>query len=942
MAETSRKHPPFRAFILSMGALIIPVAGALWLPRMLEDYQALLWLTALVPVFLLAYYRGWQGAATAAAGGMALISLTYAVTESAGRPVPELLPAVVFFFIAIALAAGGLAERVRRESGTGTLVGDGYTDPESGLPNRSHAELHLDIEFSTAQRGRPLAVIIFDLDNFKGYNARHGAIAGDEILRILGEVMKRTTRRMNLAARYGDDEFVAVLGGCDDDGAMVFVGRFQEALRSLAAGRPLPSISGGVASYNPSMSTYGDLLAAAEQALKQAKKEGRGRIRVHGRSIAMALTHHGEATDEAPAEGAPQPVMPQGRGQGRKALIVAEDAPVRALLARFMADHGFTVAQVSNIVDGVQCLTIEYDLLFSDISLTEGFGSELVRAAKLRWPSIQVLGILHEHEGDLLIDTLNAGVDRYLVTPLDLPKVRQHITDLLARRDRLATSVLESRQLTLEFKARSDDAVDALRHTEEELRDLVSTLHEVVFRADVEGTFTSLSAPWTSAAGHAVEDTVGRPMTEFIHDEDRAEFAASLRALVAGELMEKRQELRLVTKNGAARWFDVRMRRVFDADSRLIGVAGTLDDVTARKSAEAALRRSEETSRALLAALPDDVYYVSREGVILAYEGERTDAARLNFAGGSLEQAFPSAVAAALRERLEKVLNSGAVDIYEYRTMTDNSLNEFEVRLAPAGPGEAVAIVRNVTDSKLLEEQLRQSQKLEAIGRLAGGLAHDFNNLLTVVQGNAQLLGEEPLPDSAREYVSQIDDASTRGAALVKQLLAFGRRQVMQPTILNLNTVIGGTRIMLERLLGENVMLDVDLDPAAGLVRADPGQIEQILVNLGVNARDAMKSGGHLRITTRNAVMATPLEGAGDGDDRFVVLTVSDDGAGMDAETRSRVFEPFFTTKGFAQASGLGLATVYGIVRQSGGNITVSSEPGRGTTFEIAFPRVDV
>ena len=947
MLGSSTKHPPITALLISLAALAIPVAGAIWIPEVLEDYEALLWLIAVVPAFLFAYYRGWRGAATWLASGMAVLSITYAVTQATGKAVPDLLLPVVAFLILFSLAAGALAERLHREAGTQLATTSSFTDPVTGLPNRTHAELHLEIEFSAAQRGRPLAVILLDLDNFKGFNTRHGTIAGDEIMRILGEVLKRTTRRMNLTARFGDDEFICVLGGCDDDGAMVFVNRFQDALRAVAGQRPLPTISGGVASFGPSMRSHQALLEAAESALKQAKREGRGRIRIHGRAINLPLEIGereeliGPPKPEPAADLAPKSLMPQGRGRGRKALIVAEDQALRVLLARFLTDHGFTVAQVSNVVDGVQCLTIEYDLLFTDISLTEGFGAELVRAAKLRWPSIQVLGIVQRHEGDLLIETLNAGIDRYLVTPLDLPKVRQHITDLLARRDRLVTSLLESRQITAEFQARTNDAVQALKQSKEEYQSVVSSLHEVIFRTDVKGAFTFLNSAWSEATGHTIGDTIGKPAVDYLHEEDRAEFTSAFNALTAGDRADARGELRILTNNGDVRWFELRMRNLYEADSTLAGVTGTLDDVTARKNAEEALRRSESASRGLLAALPDEVMRVSKEGVILAYEGHRQeDERRRHLIGGSIEQIFPPAVAATVRERMDSVLRNASVDIYEYRLLDTEELQEFEVRLAPSDANEVVIIVRNVTDKKLLEEQLRQSQKLEAIGRLAGGLAHDFNNLLTVMQGNAELLRDEQMAEGARDYINQIGEAADRGASLVRQLLAFGRRQVLQPTILNLNTVVESTRGMLSRLIGENIMLEVDLDPALGLVKADPGQIEQVLVNLAVNAREAMKTGGHLRIMTRNAVLAATGSENGGGE-RVVLLTISDDGAGMDAATRERVFEPFFTTKSYAQAPGLGLASVYGIVRQSGGSILVSSEPGQGTTFEISIPRVD-
>ena len=831
--------------------------------------------------------------------------------------------------------------RLRRAAAKDANPDAGFTDPATGLPNRAHADLHLGIEFSAAQRGRPVCVVLFDLDNFKGFNARHGEIAGDDVLRTLGDVLRKTTRRMNMTARFGEDEFICVLGGSDDDGGIAFVHRFQQTLQEVGSHRPLPPISGGIASYLPSMGTHGDLIAAAEAALRQAKKDGRGRIRVHGRKVNVPLTVGNNSSESDPAE-TPQSVMPQGRGRGRKALIVAEQAPVRALLARYLNDHGFTVAQVSNVVDGVQCLTIEYDLLFTDISLHEAIGVELVRAAKLRWPSIQVVGLVHQTEGALVVDALNAGVDRYLVTPFELPKVRTHITELLARRDRLVTSVLETRQLTMEYQARANDVVEALRQSEEAYRTVVRNVHEVIFRTDIDGNFTSLNDAWTQVTGFSVDSSVGRSAGEFVLEQDRGEFTSLLRALAAGERTDGRGEVRFVASDATLRWFELRASRLFDTDSHVLGVAGTLEDVTARRRAEDALRVSEAASRGLLAALPDEVIRFSRGGIVLDYEG--SDALRTQkqrHVGASIENIFPESVAVSLRDLMQRAVATAEVQVHEYRIIENEELREFEVRIAASGDDGAVAIVRNITDRKSLEEQLRQSQKLEAIGRLAGGLAHDFNNLLTVVQGNAHLLSEEvDASPAARTYAEQIVTAAERGAALVRQLLAFGRRQVMTPSVVDLNTIVEGTRSMLARLIGENILLEVDLERELGLVKADAGQIEQVLVNLAVNAREVLGDGGILRISTRNGALAPYGAEEGRADDT-VLLTVSDNGPGMDAQTRELIFEPFFTTRGMGRASGLGLATVYGIVRQSGGTITVSSEPGRGTTFEIAFPRVN-
>jgi PAS domain S-box-containing protein len=242
------------------------------------------------------------------------------------------------------------------------------------------------------------------------------------------------------------------------------------------------------------------------------------------------------------------------------------------------------------------------------------------------------------------------------------------------------------------------------------------------------------------------------------------------------------------------------------------------------------------------------------------------------------------------------------------------------------------------------ESELRQFQKFDAMGRLAGGVAHDFNNLLTVVMGRSQLvLSQLATADPLRPHLEMIEETAQRAAALTRQLLAFGRKQALEPRVLDLNAVVAGVVGMLERLIGEHLDLVTALDPALGAIRADQGQLEQVIVNLAVNARDAMPTAGRLTISTHNedldAARVSAHPGAAPGP--YVVLTVRDTGAGMDAETRLRVFEPFFTTKEPGKGTGLGLATVYGIVKQHGGIITVDSEPGHGSTFIVYLPRVE-
>ncbi len=255
-----------------------------------------------------------------------------------------------------------------------------------------------------------------------------------------------------------------------------------------------------------------------------------------------------------------------------------------------------------------------------------------------------------------------------------------------------------------------------------------------------------------------------------------------------------------------------------------------------------------------------------------------------------------------------------------------------------------LGVMKDITERKQLEDQLRQSQKIEAIGRLAGGVAHDFNNLLMVVVGRADLLLDQLAADHPlRRHVALIQKTADRGAALVQQLLAFSRKQVLQPTVLDLNALVANMEKLLRRLIGEHIELVTALAPGGVHVKADRTQLEQAILNLVVNARDAMPRGGRLVLETAQAELdATYVRrhrGARPG--RHVMLSVSDTGVGMDAETQSRLFEPFFTTKPPGEGTGLGLATVYGIVKQSGGNIWVYSEPGQGSTFKIYLPEAE-
>jgi PAS domain S-box-containing protein len=282
-----------------------------------------------------------------------------------------------------------------------------------------------------------------------------------------------------------------------------------------------------------------------------------------------------------------------------------------------------------------------------------------------------------------------------------------------------------------------------------------------------------------------------------------------------------------------------------------------------------------------------------------------------------------------------------------YATVVDRGT---VIRDIEGKPVRMIGSMRDITELRTGEEKLRQmedqlhlSQKLESVGRLAGGIAHDFNNMLTAINGYSELtLMGLKADDPLRQNIEEIKKAGERSAELTYQLLAFSRRQILQPKIVSLNQTITGTGRMLERLIGEDIQLITVFNPKVGQVKVDPGQLSQIIINLALNARDAMPQGGKLTIETNNATLDNEyaLRHVSTVPGEYVMLSISDTGTGIDAETKRHIFEPFFTTKEVGKGTGLGLATVYGIVKQSGGNIWVYSEPGVGTTFKIYLPRV--
>jgi two-component system cell cycle sensor histidine kinase/response regulator CckA len=501
-------------------------------------------------------------------------------------------------------------------------------------------------------------------------------------------------------------------------------------------------------------------------------------------------------------------------------------------------------------------------------------------------------------------------------------------------------------------------AATALRQAQERLHHVVSHSPAVLYSLRPEGD--RFVATWISEnverlLGYTAEDVLPADWwPSRLHPEDRDRAVAEMAGILASGYVE--HEYRVRGKDGEYRWLRAEVRLLRDASGHPVEAVGSWSDVSARKDAELKLQQSEEQYRLLFDSNPHPMW---------AYDEETLRCLAVNDAAlrhyGYTRDEFLAMTALDIRppEDVADFRNEYAAHRAEHDRAPFHSAHPFrhrkkdgtvvEVDVAANsivfdGRAAWLLLATDVTEKRNLEKQLARAQKMEAVGQLAGGVAHDFNNLLGVITGYSELLMREVPPESReRKRGEEIKRAADRAAALTRQLLAFSRRQVLQPKVLDLNDVVAEVEKMMRRLITENIQIVTVAAPKLGKVRADAGQIEQVLVNLAINARDAMPSGGRLTIETANVeldetyVRANPEAHAGS----YVMLAVADTGHGMDAKTISRIFEPFFTTKEDGKGTGLGLASVYGIVRQSGGTVTVYSEPGRGTTFKVYLPRVE-
>jgi PAS domain S-box-containing protein len=581
-------------------------------------------------------------------------------------------------------------------------------------------------------------------------------------------------------------------------------------------------------------------------------------------------------------------------------------------------------------------------IVLSDYNLPQFSGPEALRLLKLTGmpaPFILITGSLTE---EVAVECMKKGAHDYI------------LKTSLTRLPSAVLNALENAK-TIEQKVQAEAA---LYKSEEQYRLIAENTSDLICMVDIHGNYTYVSPSYREVLGYTPESLLGESCFSLIHPDDRM-MAEQRTVQSVADKRPGRLELRVKHQDGKWKIFEILGNWIYDSLGRPQRCILVSRDITKRKEAEDTLRESEEKTRLILENALDAVVTINADGLITGWNPQ----AEVTF-GWSIEEAIgkslvqlivPPKYREAHRTGLENYLLTGQGPVVNKRieiTALRRDGSEFPVELSvsPMQAGDTFifsAFIRDISDRKvaeeklrLSEEQLRMSQKLEAVGQLAGGVAHDFNNLLTVISGYSDLvLTRLDERDTNRSKVEEIKRAAERASSLTRQLLAFSRKQVLQPKLFSLNGLVEDMGKMLRRLIGENIELTTVFREEL-LINADPGQMEQVLMNLVVNARDAMPNGGHITIETTqieiNETYASTHLTVQPG--RYAMLAVSDTGNGMDVETQKHMFEPFFTTKEQGKGTGLGLSTVYGIVKQSGGNIWVYSEPAQGTVFKIYLP----
>jgi PAS domain S-box-containing protein len=575
------------------------------------------------------------------------------------------------------------------------------------------------------------------------------------------------------------------------------------------------------------------------------------------------------------------------------------------------------------------------DVILSDYTLPRFDGMTALSLARERAPSIPFLIVTGSVNEETAVGCMKAGATDYL------------LKSNLARIGPAIEAALERERAQAE-KVRAESALAA---SERRFRSLVQNSSDLVTIVAPDGTILYASDSAERIVGYTPPAMVGTSLLEYLDQGDISRVQGLLlqngngRHSVAGPV-----EFILRRADGSPVWLEAVGTNLLN-DATIRGIVLNARDVSERKRADRALRESEERYRDLFDNASDLVCMAAPDGALLyvnqAWQGGtgygEDEIGKMKL----LDIVHPDS-----RERysqvLEQVLKGERLDhvelIFVPKAGTPITVEgNLSCTFKDGQPSVIRGIYRDITERKRVEEHLRRAERMQAAGKLAGGVAHEVNNMMTGVIGFSEFLLRSLEPDDSRRAdVEEVIKAGTRAADVTRQLLAFTRQQFLRPQVVQINTVITEMEKMLRRSLGEDKLLELRLAPDAGPIRADRGQLEQVMINLILNARDAMTGNGRVAIETSNAIWDAGYAQRHDGVEiplgRYVMLAVSDTGCGMEADVLARIFEPFFTTKPIGQGTGLGLSTVYGIIKQSGGFVWVYSEPGQGSVFKVYLP----
>jgi two-component system cell cycle sensor histidine kinase/response regulator CckA len=626
-------------------------------------------------------------------------------------------------------------------------------------------------------------------------------------------------------------------------------------------------------------------------------------------------------------------------------VLIVEDLPTDAELSEREIRKALGACEFRRVETREAFLAAidEYgpELIVSDFKMPQFDGLAALKLALERCPDVPFIMVTGSMNEDTAVECMKAGAWDYVI--------KEHVKRLGAA----VRAALERQRVRLERQR----ALAALTASEALTRGILENVQDAYVRVDLDGRILMVSPSAVGLYGYgSMEEMIGLPTTAlYATQEERPRVLEELK--LHGSLRDIVGQGR--KKDGTIFWVSLNARFFKNEQGKVAGAECFARDISEREQVADRLRASEERYKQLVDNTDTGFVVIDEQGIVVSANEpyvRLAGAKRMeDVVGHSVtewtapDQRENNARAVALCARQGSIQDFETVYQHADGTRVEVTINATVEETAEGGKRLA-SLCRDITARKRaeaerenLEQQLRLSQRLESIGSLAGGIAHDFNNLLSVILCCTDFaLGRVTDDDRARDELLEVKKAGERAVALTRQLLAFSRKQVLQPVVLDLNQIAAGVEKMLRRILGEDIDYVQVLAPDLGVVRADPGQIEQVLMNLVVNARDAMPTGGKLTIETCNVDLDEEYAArhVATKPGAYVRLVVSDTGCGMDAATQARVFEPFFTTKEKGKGTGLGLSTVYGIVKQSGGNIWVYSEPGQGTTFKIYLPRV--